>query len=54
MNEFIISKVFIVLGVRVGTESKYPSIVFLSIHPDQLTSGPGKCLGILSSAVFSK
>ena len=25
-----------------------------NIHPDQLASGPGKCLGILSSAVFSK
>ena len=28
----MISKVFIVLDVRDGTESKYPSIVFLSIH----------------------
>ena len=28
----IISLVFIVLNVREGTESKYPSIVFLSIH----------------------
>ena len=28
------SKVFIVLNVRDDTESKYPSIVFLSICPD--------------------
>ena len=31
-NACIISLVFIVLNVRDGTESKYPSIVFLSIY----------------------
>ena len=37
-NTCIISLVFIVLNVRDGTESKYPSIVLLSIvyrHADQ-------------------
>ena len=32
----------------------FASKVENNIHPDQLASGPGKCLGILSSAVFSK
>ena len=32
----------------------FASRVENNIHPDQLASGPGKCLGILSSAVFSK
>ena len=31
-NACIISLVFIVLNVRDGAESKYPSIVFLSIY----------------------
>ena len=29
------SLVFILLNVKVGTESKYPSIVFLCINPDE-------------------
>ena len=32
LNSCIIGLVFIVLNVRDGTESKYPSIVFLSIY----------------------
>ena len=33
-------KFFIVLNVRDGTESKYPSIVFLSIHSNLENSCP--------------
>ena len=37
------SKVFIVLNVRDGTKSKYPSIVFLSIYGIQKMLFSAKC-----------
>ena len=48
----IISKVFIVLDVRDGTESKYPSIVFLSIVTKNIVNTPSCTCGDSESALY--